>query len=175
MYSVGMKSAQRAQLRAVHRGQADVPDHAALLLRAAEEAKETLRGISMPGVAGAPDWYGYETALWDVSEDLRAYLRSRRAIRGRHPLFDAVAKIVADASYGKGRENFVLVLGQYGGHHYADVIATGLGDPDVSAQALHALRKMKDGRFVQLARRLENDPPTPATRTEARSYLRAFE
>lgn len=159
----------------MHRGQADVPDHAALLLRAAEEAEETLRGVSMPGVAGAPHWYGYENALWDVSEDLRAYMRSRGAIRGRHPFFDAVAKIVADAYYGKGRQNFVLVLGQYGGHHYADVIANGLGDPDVCAQALCALRKMKDGRFVHTARRLEDSPPTRATRTEARSYLRAFE
>jgi hypothetical protein len=170
-----MTSRQRAQLRAVHRSQAEVPDHAALLLRVAEEAKETLRGLSMPGVAGAPDWHGYESALWEISEDLRAYLRSHKAIRGRHALLDAVAEIVADSSYGKGRENFVLVLGQYGGHHYADVIASGLGDPNVCAQALRALRKMKDGRFVHTARRLENDPPTGATRTEARSYLKAFQ
>jgi hypothetical protein len=170
-----MTSRQCAQLRAVHRGQAEVPDHSALLLRVAEEAKETLRGLSMRGAAGAPDWYGYESLLWEISEDFRAYLRSHKAIRGAHPLFNAVAEIVADSSYGKGRQNFVLVLGQYGGHHYADVIATGLGDPDVSAQALRALRKMKDGRFVQLARSLENDPPTPAARTEARSYLRSLQ
>jgi hypothetical protein len=169
-----MTSSLRAQLRAVHRGQTEVPEHAALLLRVAEEAKETVRGLSMQGVAGAPDWYDYELLLWEISEDFRAYLRSRKAIRGAHPLLDAAAEIVADTSYGKGRQNFVLVLGQYGGVHYADVIASGLGDPDVSAQALRALRKMKDGRFVEEARSLENDPPTPATRTEARSYLRAL-
>jgi hypothetical protein len=88
---------------------------------------------------------------------------------------NAAAEIVADPSDGKGRQSFVLVLGQYGGRHYADVVATGLGDPDVSAQALRALRKMNDGRFVHEARSLESDPPTPATRTEARSYLRALQ
>ena len=69
----------------------------------------------------------------------------------------------------------MLVLGQFGGDHYADVIAARLGDPDVSEHALHALRKLKDGRFVETARKLENDPPTGATRTEARSYPRAFQ
>jgi hypothetical protein len=81
-----MTSSLRAELRAVHRGQTEVPEHAALLLGVAEEAKETLRGLSMAGVAGAPDWYGYESLLWEIGEDFRAYLRSRKAIRGAHPL-----------------------------------------------------------------------------------------
>jgi hypothetical protein len=164
----------RRTLRAVHRGEAEVADHGGLLLRTARDVAEHARGVSMRGVAGAPDWLDYEMVLWHTSEELREYLKARRKIRGSQPLFDAIAELVQDPAFGKGRQNFVMVLGQYGGLDYADVIAGLLDDPDVSAQALHALRKLKDGRFVDAARRLEADPPYPAARREARAYLKAL-
>jgi hypothetical protein len=150
-------------------------EHARLLSSVAQLAVERLRGVSMKGVTGGPDWLGFETALWEISEDLRAYLKAHKRIRGKHTLLDAVAAIVADASYRKGRENFVLVLGEYGGWAYADSIAQLLDDADVSAQVLAALRKLKDGRFLRQARELEAQPPTPATKREARKYLKALE
>ena len=109
------------ELRAIHRGEVRVTDaeHAALLKSVARVARDRLRGVSVAGVGGGPDWLGFETELWEISEDLRAYLKNRRRIRGVHPVLDAVAEIVADASYAKGRENFVLILGQYGGAAYA--------------------------------------------------------
>lgn len=167
-------SEQLKALRELHLGRRETDDHAALLLSVAEEAVETRRGLSMRGVGGAPDWAGYETALWDISEDLRAYLRGKRRLRGQCPLFDAVAQIVSDPRYGKGRENFVLVLGQFGGAAYTDTIAAGLGDPDVAAHALSALRRLKDDRFLPEAKAIAADPPSGAARLEARKYLKVF-
>jgi hypothetical protein len=128
----------------------------------------------MSGVSGAPDWLGYETMLWEHSVDLRQYVRTRRKLRGSSPLFDAVAEIVCNPAYGKGRQYFVLVLGQFGGAEYTDVIAGLLGDPEVEAHALHALRNLKDGRFVEEARTLAENPSSGAARHEARMYLKVF-
>ena len=165
------------ELRRIHRGEqkAEVEEHAALLLEVAAIARERLTGLSMGGIDGAPDWLGYESQLWEISEDLRQYLRTRRRLRGQNALADAVAEIVADPAYGKGRQNFVLVLGRFGGPAYADLIARGLDDPEVCAHAIYALRLQKDDRFVEQARRMLADPPSGAARTEARKYLKRFE
>jgi hypothetical protein len=164
------------ELRRIHRGEleVDAEHHAALLLRVAAIARERLTGLSMRGLDGAPDWLGYETQLWEISEDLRQHLRTRRRKRGRQPLMDAVAEIVADPAYGKGRQNFVLVLGRFGGPDYADLIARGLDHPDVCAHALHALRLQTDDRFVAQARRMLARPTSGAARDEARRYLKRF-
>jgi hypothetical protein len=165
---------KRLQLRAIHRGERSDDDHAQLLLEVAEEAAATKRGRSMPGVNGAPDWLGYETMLWQHSEDLRQYVRTRRRLRGSSPLFETVAEIVRNPAYGKGRQNFVLVLGQFGGAEYTDVIAGLLGDPEVESHALRALRKQKDGRFVEEARAMAENPSSGAARHEAHKYLKIF-
>ena len=164
------------ELRRIHRGEqrVAVDEHAALLLQVAAIARERLTGLSMGGIDGAPDWLGYETQLWEISEDLRQYLRRRRRLRGQNALTDAVAEIVANPAYGKGRENFVLVLGRFGGPAYADLIARRLDDPEVCAHAIYALRLQKDDRFIEQARRMLADPPSGAARSQARKYLQRF-
>ena len=161
-------------LRQVLKGQSDGEDLPALLRVVAQDARASLPGVSMKGAGGAPDWAGYESFLWEVSEDLRQYVKKRRSIRSDHRVWAAVAELVADRSYGNGRENFVLMLGQYGGSAYADLIAEQLDDPAVSAHAIRALRLLDDGRFVDQARTLEAEPPTGAARFEARKYLKKF-
>ena len=104
---------------------------------------ETRKSISMRGVRDAPDWLGYETAIWKLSENLREYLKAHRKLRGKNIVLDAVARIVTTREYGKGRQNFVLILGAYGGDPYGRIIANLLNDPEVYGHAIKALTNAK--------------------------------
>jgi len=128
----------------------------------------------MAGVGGAPDWLGYENALWELSEDLRALLRRERATTAPSPLMDAVAKLVADVRFGKGRQNFVLVRGEFGGPEYREDLAVLLDDDDIQAHVLSALVSISDGRHVVRAEKIAVSARSVAARRAAKRYLKRF-
>ena len=102
-----------------------------------------LKGISMRGVRGAPDWLGHETALWQASEDLRKFVQKRKDIRGKNILLDCFKELAEDQTLGKGRQNLVLILGQYGGPDYSEVLGKLLFDKDVYGHAIKALSRAR--------------------------------
>lgn len=106
-------------------------------------------GVEMPGVQGGADWYGYEMRIWELSELLREYLKTKRRLRGSCGVFDAVADIVKDSRFGKGRQNFVLVLAQYGGSSYASTIAGTLDDPELMGHAVKALAELREPGYTE--------------------------
>lgn len=105
--------------------------------------------VSMKGVDGAPDWMGYEVAVWDLSEQLREFLRFHKKIRRKTPILDQVGRLVSDKRYGKGRQNFVLLLGQFGKEAYAQVIGSLLDDTDVYGHAIVSLNRAKVSGYLE--------------------------
>jgi len=131
---------------------------------------ETRPGISMKGVAGAPDWKGYETGIWKLSEKVRALLKKRLDVRGKQPLLDVVAELAQTKRYGKGRQNLVLLLGEYGKEVYGDVLGRLLSDDEVYGHALKALQRARIGGFADRAREIAARERTGWIRTAARKY-----
>lgn len=132
----------------------------------------TRHGIGQRGIQGGPDWMNVEIALWDLSEEIRGIMVRDKMSRGRTPLLDAVADIVRDPAYGKGRQNFVLMLGELGKGEYTAVLADLLDDDTVSGHAISALAKTRTPGFEKEAERLMEEAPTPNHRREAKKYLR---
>lgn len=121
----------------------------------AEHLRQTRTGLSMAGVDGAPDWRGFETALWKLSETLRPLMSARRDWRSGSDVLKAVVLLCKDPGYGKGRQNLVLILGQFGGASEATVLASLLDDPDVQGHAIKALARIKDLRYhVEVEKRV---------------------
>ena len=107
----------------------------------------TRTGLSMVGVDGAPDWLGFETALWKLSERLRPVLSARKDWRSESDIMQAVVRLCRNQSYAKGRQNFVLMLGDFGGPREAEELGHLLTDTDVQGHAIKALCKLRDDRF----------------------------
>jgi hypothetical protein len=126
----------------------------AALLFVAEDWRVTRTGLSMAGVDGAPDWLGFETGLWRLSERLRPVLSARKDWRSESPIMQAVLQLCRNQSYSKGRQNFVLMLGDFGGANEATTLGDLLTDTDVQGHAIKALCKLRDGRFRAVVERV---------------------
>jgi len=120
---------------------------ATALIVTAENLRETRTGLSMAGVDGAPDWLGFETALWKLSERLRPVFAARKDWRSGSEIMNAVIHICCNQNYAKGRQNFVLMLGDFGGTSEAIELGKLLSDTDVQGHAIKALCKLRDDRF----------------------------
>jgi hypothetical protein len=129
------------------------------------------KGLSMKGVKGAPDWLGYESALWQLSERVREYLRGRKDLRGKNQVLDASAMLVSDARLGKGRQNFVLLLGEFGGLVYSDAIRQALLDADISGHAVKAALRAKMPGMDDAVRRVSAQTAQSWVKSACRRYL----
>lgn len=116
-------------------------------------------------------WNGYEHVLWALGEAFRQILKRSRSKRRSVPLFDAVATLCEDRVYGKGRESFTMLLGQYGGPRSAPCLVRLLQDPVVDGHALYGLRVLGASGGREKAQRLLV-AGSGWKRAEARKYLR---
>lgn len=115
-------------------------------------------------------WKDYESLLWAMGESIRQVLRRKRRLRGSERIWQEVRGICVCDGYGKGRESFVMLLGQYGGQTQSATLAGLLDDPDVAGHALYALRLLKSPAGAFAARRFLSHSK-PWIRQEARKYL----
>jgi|GEM_PF-4511108 len=122
----------------------DGPSIAAALTIFADHLRKTRTDLSMAGVDGAPDWATYETMLWHLSERLRPVLLTRKDWRADSPVLKALTLICKNRSYSKGRQNMVLMLGQFGGTGEATALSSLIDDPDVNGHVFKALSKLRD-------------------------------
>jgi len=113
----------------------------------------TLTGLGMRGEMGAPAWTASELKIWQLGESLRLFLR-RKAWRGQGALLDAVVRVVISREFGKGRQTFVLLLGDYGNKEYGPVLGGVLDDPEVCGHALKALRTAKIRGYAEPVRQV---------------------
>jgi hypothetical protein len=150
---------------------ADVVDVAMALRVLSEHYFQVRKGLSMRGVDGAPDWEGYESALWKLSENIRPWLHKRRDLRGRNALMDAICGIVVNSQFGKGRQNFILLLGTYGDRSYGASITGLLSESDVCGHAIQALTKLKIGGLDDAVSIIMRDTKYGWIRAAGKKYL----
>jgi hypothetical protein len=127
----------------------DGPSIAAALTIFADHLRKTRTDLSMAGVDGAPSWAAYETELWQLSERLRPVLLTRKDWRADSAVLKALASICKNRSYSKGRQNMVLMLGQFGGIGEATALSAMIDDPDVQGHVFKALSKLRDARYQE--------------------------
>lgn len=134
-----------------------------------ERWSEELTGIYMRGVDGAPDWKEFEHNIWQLGEAIRPVIK-RRKWRGRTVVLDEVARVLLDKKYGKGRQTFALILGDYGNDGYGAVLAVGLVDKDVCGHCIKALTKAKLYDYEDEVRSVFDDS-SGWVKLAARKYL----
>lgn len=145
-------------------------DLANAVIYLASHWKKTLREPYMTGVDGAPDWLEFEHRVWSLGEDLRRLLQKKKKWREETRLFDAFSSIAADPEYDKGRQTFVLLLGDFRGDRYHRLLASLLSDDDIDGFAIKALSKTKAGGHVERIRAIEKNA-TGWKKQAAKTYI----
>lgn len=88
-----------------------------------------------------------------------------------NPLSDALAPLAENVSLGKGRQNIVLLLGEFGRGEYRAVLGKLLGDSDVYGHVIKALNRGRiEGYQKQIVEILESEK-IGWIRDAARKYL----
>ena len=123
------------------------------------------------GPRGPITWVGHESLSWALGESIRQALRRGRTLRGDPVLWRALETVATERTVGKGRQPFVMLLGQYGGGDRSEVLLRLLDDPEVVGHALYALRLLALPGAEAKARELEKSGHT-WIRNEARKYLK---
>ncbi len=136
-----------------------------------ERWRDALTSVEMQGVEGAPDWASYEMRIWDLGESLRLLMKRRKDWRGKEKLLDSVADVLSNKEYGKGRQTFALLLGDFGSGEYGDTLAAVLDDPEVAGHAVKALTKARIAGHEKAVRRLAEDA-TGWVRSAAKKYMK---
>ena len=124
--------------------------------------------VDAPG--GRITWHDYEHLLWELGESVRRILVVTRRLRASAPLWAVVERVSLTGGYGKGRESWVMLQGQYGGRGRVGTLLQLVRDPEVEGHALYALRLLKAPEAREDAVRLLNHRRA-WVRKEARSYL----
>lgn len=109
---------------------------------ACSEWQRRLQAVGMQGQRGAPDWRVFELRIFALGETLRHAMINGGPLAA--PLLEPIADVARDPKHGKGRQTFVLLLGQFGGDAEARLLGELLRDPDVAG---HAVKALTQGRM----------------------------
>lgn len=131
-----------------------------------------LTAVEMRGQLGGPDWKGFERRIWDLGESLRLFLKKTRW-RGTGPLLDTAAKVLLDRRFGKGRQIFATLLGDFGGQAYGDALGGVLQDKEVWGHAIKALTKARIAGFAAEVAGVQAQE-SGWIRSAARKYLQSM-
>lgn len=118
--------------------------------------------------------YEYESLIWQIGETFRQTLTRNKTLRNSKRLFDAIEQVVLDRKYGRGRESFVMLFGQYKKCEYISTLVSLLDDPDVNGHSVYSLRLIGDPLVKEKIRPFLDCPKT-WVRNEARKYFAKIE
>ena len=124
----------------------------------------------MRAVAGGPVWRGYETKIWELGEVIRAILKKHKALRHR-AVTDAVSQVVGEGDFGKGRQSFALLLGDFGDESHRKVLGCALTDDEIAGHALKSILKLCLDGFESEVRQLYDRSRLGWIRSAAKRYL----
>jgi hypothetical protein len=126
------------------------------ILSLVERWREHKSQVYMAGVGGAPDWLEYEHWVWQLGEALRFLFKKKKGWHGKSKLLDTCAEILTDDSYGKGRQTFALLLGDFGKGNYGSSLGAMLNDSEVQGHCIKALAKAGIKGFADEIHAIEN-------------------
>lgn len=109
---------------------------------------ENHKGTEMIGVRGSPDWQDFEMRIWELGESIRQLLKKKKKWLKSKNLLGVILMICKKEEYGKGRQSFVLLLGEFDKSETSEVLGNLLDDREVKGHAIKALTKSKNDKYL---------------------------
>ena len=110
-------------------------------------------------------WRRFESLVWTLGESFRRVMLRIRRLRRCERVFEAVRFLCFDRRFGKGRESFTMLLGQYGGEAQIPALIKLLGDPEICGHAVYALRLLGASEAADSVRPFLDSPKTGEKRS----------
>lgn len=92
---------------------------------------------------GIPDWHDYEHKIWGLGEKIRQILFLNKRLRKDTEIQQGILSICLNANSKRGRQSFIMLLGNVNCAAYSDEIASQLSDDFVDGHVIDTLYKMK--------------------------------
>jgi hypothetical protein len=119
-------------------------------------------------------WLRYESLVWALGESFRRVMLHIRRLRRCERVFEPVRSLCLDPRFGKGRESFTMLLGQYGGEAQIPALIKLLADPEMCGHAVYALRLLGASEAADSVRPFL-DSPKAWVRKEALKFFQKIE
>jgi hypothetical protein len=119
------------------------------LRTACAEWETNARGLVTPDLKESPGWHAYEMKTLELGRALDLVIRKFALWRGKGEVLDAVADVIAEARYGRGRKSWIATLGEHGDGHYGMQLAAALADEEMAGYAMKALMRGGNGDYVK--------------------------
>lgn len=88
-------------------------------------------------------WYSYEYKIWELGEALRKLLKKKKYLVKDEFLQISINEIIDQKKYGKGRQSFSLLPGEFKFFSSINVLVKNINDEDIQGQVLNSLTKLK--------------------------------
>jgi hypothetical protein len=118
------------------------------ILAVCAEWEATERSLVIPQLKDAPPWAAYELKILKLGRALDFVMRKLGCWKGRGPLLDVAAQIVAEVRYGRGRQSFAAALGEHGQGAYGAELAELLSDDGLAGYAMKALQRGANHEYI---------------------------
>jgi hypothetical protein len=116
------------------------------------------------------NWHRFESLIWDIGEKFRQILKRQKMLRMDRDLFSHLERVALDKQFCKGRDSFVMLLGQYGSHEVVGTLTKLLNDQEVQGHDVYALRLLGAPEVQESIRQFLQSRKT-WIRNEAKKYF----
>jgi hypothetical protein len=106
------------------------------------------RELVIPELKDAPAWAAYELKILHLGRAIDFVMRKLGCWKGRGPLLDAAAEVVAELRFGRGRQSFAGTLGEHGEGAYGVELAALLSEEGMAGYAIKALHRSANGEYL---------------------------
>jgi hypothetical protein len=122
---------------------------------------------------GAPEWYPFEYAIWELGDRVRRVLDQCTKLRGDRSLCEQFVEVVNDRRGKRGRQPFVLLFGYKRCAPFASQLAEVIDDWQVSGHVIDSLIKMQAPGFADIVRPFQSSE-FAWIRAKAKTYCRRY-
>ena len=120
-----------------------------------------------------PFWHPFEHEIWQRGEEIRQLLNVHKKLRNKDNILDKIFEVSINRRLKKGRQSFIMLLGNVDSKRYGANLITQLDDRCVYGHIIDAVYKMKLPEFVEAIKPYCDDEEA-WIRNKAKKYIEKY-
>jgi hypothetical protein len=114
----------------------------------------------LDGFPDVPNWHKYESDIWEIGEEIRQIIVTKKSLRKDTEINDLIMKFCLNKNSKRGRQSFILLLGYKHLSKYAPQLINMINDKFVDGQIIDTVYKMQALGFEEEIRPFKTDKQT---------------
>ena len=125
------------------------------------------KGLNSDGI---PIWHSFEYKVWELGEQIRQDLLENQKFKKDKNLQKEIMEVIELEKLRRGRQSFVMLLGNTSSSSFHERISAFLEDKDINGHVLKTLLKMKAYQYAEKVKSLETSEHAWVRKT-AKHYI----